>query len=324
MNIFGEYADYLQKLSKEKLQSIIDDYNKLGSIYNLDVVNTKKLKKDDLIKKIDELKNDYFKYWIMSLDLKDFNILKQLVFRKVNDEFLHENRDFINLLLEKSILFQEQELMMAWDVSALIKELTKNKEVVKTVKIWDRIYKIVEGIIVAYGVISRKYFDKIVSEIENNELILPKLDYYYKRDYIIDDKKIMSNKLNNKKRINSYLKNDKYKMFTNKEFGELGSSIYHHGIKCYKRFIKMLKNNYVFRNSDIEFVDKNIVIPYLYNSLNEEDVAKKNLEETIEKLFEFKGDKLKQKMLEEVMKIRDEFPLWEYRGFSKIEVNLDE
>lgn len=86
----------------------------------------------------------------------------------------------------------------------------------------------------------------------------------------------------------------------------------------------MLKNNYVFRNSDIEFVDKNIVIPYLYNSLNEEDVAKKNLEETIEKLFEFKGDKLKQKMLEEVMKIRDEFPLWEYRGFSKIEVNLDE
>ena len=210
MNIFGEYADYLQKLSKEKLQSIIDDYNKLGSIYNLDVVNTKKLKKDDLIKKIDELKNDYFKYWIMSLDLKDFNILKQLVFRKVNDEFLHENRDFINLLLEKSILFQEQELMMVWDISALIKELTKNKEVVKTVKIWDRIYKIVEGIIVAYGVISRKYFDKIVSEIENNELILPKLDYYYKRDYIIDDKKIMSNKLNNKKRINSYLKNDNY------------------------------------------------------------------------------------------------------------------
>ena len=59
MNIFGEYADYLQKLSKEKLQSIIDDYNKLGSIYNLDVVNTKKLKKDDLIKKIDELKNLY-------------------------------------------------------------------------------------------------------------------------------------------------------------------------------------------------------------------------------------------------------------------------
>lgn len=321
MNIFGEYADYLQKLSKEKLQSIIDDYNKLGSIYNLDVVNTKKLKKDDLIKKIDELKNDYFKYWIMSLDLKDFNILKQLVFRKVNDEFLHENRDFINLLLEKSILFQEQELMMAWDVSALIKELTKNKEVVKTVKIWDRIYKIVEGIIVAYGVISRKYFDKIVSEIENNELILPKLDYYYKRDYIIDDKKIMSNKLNNKKRINSYLKNDKYKMFTNKEFVEMGNSTYHHGIKSYKRFIKMLKNNYVFRNSDIEFVDKNIVIPYLYNSLNEEDEAQKNLEETVITLFEFKGDKLKQKMLAEIMKIRDEFPLWEYRGFSKLEVN---
>ena len=86
----------------------------------------------------------------------------------------------------------------------------------------------------------------------------------------------------------------------------------------------MLKNNYVFRNSDIEFVDKNIVIPYLYNSLNEEDEARKSLEETIVTLFEFKGDKLKQKMLEEVMKIRDEFPLWEYRGFTKLEVGNEE
>ena len=83
----------------------------------------------------------------------------------------------------------------------------------------------------------------------------------------------------------------------------------------------MLKSNYVFRNKDIEFVDKFIVIPYLYNSLNEEDIAKKNLEETITTLFEFKGEKLKHKMLEEIMKIRCEFPLWEYRGFTKIEVN---
>lgn len=324
MNIFGEYVDYLQKLSKEKLQAIIDDYNELGSIYNLDVVNTKKLKKDDLIKKVDELKSDYFKYWIMSLDLDDFNVLKQLTFKKVNDEFLHENRDFINYLLEKSILFQEQELMMAWDINALFKSLIKNKDVIKYVKTWNKIYKLVDGIIVAYGVVSKKYFDIIIEGMEDKEQIIPKLEYYYKKEYVIDNKKIMSNKLTSKKRINSYVKNDKYKMFTNKEFGELGNSTYHHGIKSYKKFIKMLKNNYVFRNSDIEFVDKNIVIPYLYNSLNEEDEARKSLEETIVTLFEFKGDKLKQKMLEEVMKIRDEFPLWEYRGFTKLEVGNEE
>ncbi len=321
MNIFGEYQDYLEKLNKEKLQSIIDDYNLLGKVFNYESINTKRQKKEDLLKQIAEIKDNYFKCFVMSLDLKDFNTLKQLVFKKVNDDYLKENREFINYLLAKNILFQEQELMLAWDISDLLKKLVKDKEVIKYVKTWNRIYKLVDGIIVAYGVVSRKYFDIIVSGIDNHEQIIPKLEYYYKKEYLIDSKKIMSTKLTNKKRINRYVKNDKYKMFTNKEFVEMGNSTYHHGIKSYKRFIKMLKNNYVFRNSDIEFVDKNIVIPYLYNSLNEEDEAQKNLEETVITLFEFKGDKLKQKMLAEIMKIRDEFPLWEYRGFSKLEVN---
>lgn len=320
MNIFGEYEDYLDKITKEKLQSIIEDYNSLGSIYNLEKINYKKLKKEDLIRKISEIKKDYFKYWIMSLDLEDFNVFKQLILRKNTNEFFNESREFINWLLDKNILFQEQELMLAKDLSILFKDLLKSKEVIKYVKNWNRIYKLVDGIIIAYGVVSRKYFDIIIGGIENCEIIIPKLEYYYKKDYSIDKKKIVSNKLTNKKRINNYLKNSKYKMFTNKEFVEMGNSTYHHGIKSYKKFIKMLKNNYVFRNSDVLFVDKNIVIPYLYNSLNEEEIAKKNLQETVETLFEFKGDKLKEKMLEEIMKIRLEFPLWEYRGFTKMEV----
>ena len=324
MNIFGEYQDYLQKLSKEKLQGIIDDYNNLGNIFNYDSINTKKLKKEELIGKINEIKDNYFKYFVMSLDLKDFNTLKQLTLKKINNDFLNENRDFINYLLDKEILFQEQELMISWDTIDSLKNIIKDKEVVKYVKNSDRIYKLVDGIIVAYGVVSRKYFDMLINDLENHEQIIPKLDYYYKKEYIIDSKKIYSSKLTNKKRITRYVKNDKYKMFANKEFVEMGSSTYHHNIKAYKRFIKMLKNNYVFRNSDIEFVDKNIVIPYLYNSLNEEDDARKSLEETVTTLFEFKGDKLKQKMLEEIVKIRDEFPLWEYRGFTKLEVKNEE
>lgn len=321
MNIYGEYEDYLQKLSKDKLQSIVDEYNILAEIYELERINiNKKAKKEDVIKIILENKDSYLKYLVMSLDLNDFNVLKQLVCKKSNNDFLNDNKEFINYLIDKGVVFQENDLMMSWDVNGILKSIIKNKEVIKYVKTWDRIYKLVDGIIIAYGVVSRKYFDIIISGIENKEVIIPKIEYYYKKEYSIDSKKIMSNKLTSKKRINSYVKNDKYKMFTNKEFVEMGSSSYHRGIKSYKRFIKMLKNNYVFRNSDIEFVDNNIVIPYLYNSLNEEDKAKKDLDEAVIRLFEFKGDKLKQKMLEEIMKIREEFPLWEYRGFAKLEV----
>ena len=112
-----------------------------------------------------------------------------------------------------------------------------------------------------------------------------------------------------------------YKKFTIKEYIALGRSIYHHNIKSYRKFIRMLKNYYVFKKKDIEFVDKYIVIPYLYNKINEEEVAKCILEETIVKLFEFKGDKLKTKMLTEIVKIRNEFPLWELSGHSKMEGN---
>ena len=42
MNIYGEYEDYLQKLSKDKLQSIVDEYNILAEIYELERININK------------------------------------------------------------------------------------------------------------------------------------------------------------------------------------------------------------------------------------------------------------------------------------------
>ena len=57
----------------------------------------------------------------------------------------------------------------------------------------------------------------------------------------------------------------------------------------------------------------------IFGELNEEEKANKNLEDTILSLFEFKGDKLRLKMIEEITEIRSEFPLWEYRGYTKKE-----
>ena len=319
--IFDEnYIIFLQKLTKEKLQSIIDDYNQLSNIFNFDKVDTKKMKKNDIISKIIEIKEEYLRYFVMSLDKQDYEILKNCLSRKVKNDYLNEKRDFIKYMLNKNLIFQEDNLIIPRDIYMCLVNLLKEKEISKYIEKWDRIYKLVDGIIIAYGAIDRKYFDIIISGIEDNKLIIPKLEYYYKKDYAIDNKKIVSLKLTNKKRINNYLKNTNYKMFKNSDFVAMADSKFHHNIKSYKKFIKMLKSNYIFKNNDIKFVDQKIVIPYLYNSLNEEEIAKNNLIDTITTLFEFKSDKLKNKMLEEIVKIRDEFPLWEYRGFSKNEV----
>lgn len=319
--IFDEnYIIFLQKLTKEKLQSIIDDYNQLSNIFNFDKVDTKKMKKNDIISKIIEIKEEYLRYFVMSLDKQDYEILKNCLSRKVKNDYLNEKRDFIKYMLNKNLIFQEDNLIIPRDIYMCLINLLKEKEISKYIEKWDRIYKLVDGIIIAYGAIDRKYFDIIISGIEDNKLIIPKLEYYYKKDYAIDNKKIVSLKLTNKKRINNYLKNTNYKMFKNSDFVAMADSKFHHNIKSYKKFIKMLKSNYIFKNNDIKFVDQKIVIPYLYNSLNEEEIAKNNLIDTITTLFEFKSDKLKNKMLEEIVKIREEFPLWEYRGFSKSEV----
>ena len=312
--------EFLLKLTKVDLQKFVDKYNALALIFNENKINTTKNKKDVIISKILAFKENYYKFLIQSLDLEDFNLLKFLLLKKSNNDFLNEHREFINYLIDSYVIFKNDDLIIPRDIYYYLKNLVKNKTIFNYVKSWNRIYKLADGIIIAYGVVDRKYFDIIISGIVEKELIIPKLEFYYKREYIIDSKKIYSNKLTNKKRINKYFKDNNYKLFTNKEYVLLGNSLFHHNIKCYKRFIKMLKNNYIFKNSDINYVDKNIVIPYLYNSLNEEDVAKSNLEKTIIDLFEFKSDKLKLKMLDGIMKIRDEFPLWEYRGYSKIEV----
>lgn len=312
------YIEYLKKLKKEELIKIINDYKKLCDIYKEEKLDNTKAKKDKLVNDIVNIKDKYLKYLIMSLDLNDYNNLKE-VLKKNTTKVLNEHKELINYLKDKYVIFQEDNLVIPNDLN--YKACFKNKEITNYVKKWSRIYDLVNGMIIAYGVISEDYFSFVTSGIENKEEILPKLDFYYKKEYIIDDTKIVSTKLSNKKRINKYFKDNNYKNFTNKEYVEMGKNIYHHNIKVYKKFIKILKNYYVFKNKDIEFVDENIVIPYLYNSLNEEDIAYKRLEETIENLFEFKSEKLKNKMLQEISKIRNEFPLWEYRGFTKMEVN---
>lgn len=320
METVFEYKQLLNRLKKNELSIILKDYNKFACIFNLVEVKDVSGKKDKLIKDILEVKKDYVKAIIMCLDLSGYEALKVIVTKKYDETYLNEHRDLINYLIDKKILWQMDNLIIAQDVLKDIKEVLKDKTIINHISKWDKTYRLVNGIIIAYGAVERKYFDILISKLKNKDNIYPMLEVYYKRDYSLEDS-IVSNKLTNQKRINKYLKDINYKDFKMKDFVEMGSSVYHHNIKSYKTFIRVLKRNYIFSKEDIAFVDNNIVIPYLYNSLNEEKIANKNLEDTIINLFEFKGDKLKQKILTSVKLIREDFPLWEYRGFSKKEVN---
>lgn len=308
------YEEYLKSLKKDELNSIVVNYNKLCSIYGFKKLENKKLKKEALVKEILECLNDYLKGVIMSLDKEDFEAIKSIL-KNNNNEELNQNKNLINYLKSLKIIYQSDNLQIPKEILEVIKKLIKDKEVANYIKENDYLYKLSEGIIIAYGVIDLNDFKEIIK----HEYIIDLLDFYYKKDFDITDEMLLSKKLTNKKRINKYYKDKDYQQFSLKDFLALGNNSYHHSIKAYKKFIKMLKNNYVFKKRDLDFVDINVVIPYLYNSLNEEEIASKNLEDTVISLFEFKGEKLKQKMLQEIKLIRKDFPLWEYRGHTKNE-----
>lgn len=310
------FKEYLSILKKEELINIINDYNKLCIIFDYPKIEELKGKKEELIDSINNVKNNYFKGIIMLLDNEDFTNLTTII-KKESEELLSANKVLVNYLKSKHVFYTLDNLCIPSDIN--LKKIISSKEVREKEKRNDSIYKMMDGIIIAYGVIDFKYFDIITSSVKNNKKIISILDFYYKKDYKILSDRIITNKLTNKKRINRYFKDSNYKAFTTKDFIKMGNNTYHHEIKAYKKFIKMLKNHYIFKNNDIIYIDKNIVIPYLYISLNEEEKANKNLEDTILSLFEFKGDKLRLKMLEEITEIRSEFPLWEYRGYTKKE-----
>ena len=167
------------------------------------------------------------------------------------------------------------------------------------------------------------YTLKNIPQLNGKDKMLLKFIKYIIRNSIKKEKNV--------KRLNAFLKFNKNINFTNNYI-----TPYTKKYKKYDYFITgsdQVWNPNFARLRDIDLLsfakpEQRIAFSasFAIAQLPEEckNKAKKELEETIITLFEFKGDKLKQKMLEEVMKIRLEFPLWEYRGFTKLEVNNEE
>ena len=125
------YVEYLNKLKKEELIKIITDYNKMCEIFDETKIEDTKSKKDVLVEKINEIKNKYLKYLIMSLDLKDYESLKNIL-KKNDTKTLNEHKELINYFIDKHIIFQKDNLEVPNDLE--FKCCFKNKDILKYVK----------------------------------------------------------------------------------------------------------------------------------------------------------------------------------------------
>ena len=176
------FKEYLARLKKDELIGLIDNYNKLCEIFKCKKIeNYNKCKKEELLELIEEVKEDYVKGIIMNLDLKDYEALKEII-KKSNNEILNNNKKLTSYLLEKHIFWQDDNIQIPSDLK--IKEVLKDKEIIKHIKKWNGVYDLIKGIIIAYGVIDKKYFDTIISNIDDFKLILERIKGYTNTIYL--------------------------------------------------------------------------------------------------------------------------------------------
>ena len=128
------YKEYLTKLKKEELVKIITIYNKLCDIFECEKISDTKSKKDILINNIVNVKDNYLKYIIMSLDLKDYEDLKKIL-KKNDTKTLNEHKELINYLKDCFIIFQNDNLEVPNDLD--FKNCFKNKEIQNYLKKWN-------------------------------------------------------------------------------------------------------------------------------------------------------------------------------------------
>ena len=315
------YKNILDKLNKDELAKIVDDYNNLAIVFNAEKLDIKKDKKKDILEKLYEIKETYFKYIIMLLDVEDYILLKKIVLKKIDEDILKENEKLINYLGSKYMVVIDNNIIIPSDLKDIFIKVLKDKEVRKYVNNNTKTYHMINGIVNAYGVLDIKSFTNMIDKIEKPNLIKIKMSYYYKKDYSLDKEIIINNKLTNKTKVDKYLNSKNYKELSNDDYLELGNYTYHKRIKNYKSFIKLLKRYYVFENKDVAFVDDKIIKPFVYDNLSTDALLTKHITSILEEYFEFNDDYLKEKIIMELTKIKDEMPTWKNRGYSKKEVN---
>ena len=221
------YVDYLSCLKINEITDILNDYNKLCDIYNGKKVVINKQDKMSLIKQVLMIRDIYLRYFIMSLDYDDYLSLKTIISNNYDLEFVKKNKEFVRYLSLKKVLFQKDTLELIVDMVLLIKDILRSRKMVNYIKKQDKYYKIAEGIIIAYGVIDRKNFEALCP-IDINIL-----NYYYKKDYVIESRVVINKKLLNQSRIQKYMDFGGYKKFSKNDYYLMSSLKYHHKIKAY-------------------------------------------------------------------------------------------
>jgi hypothetical protein len=322
--LFKDYLDANTKINNEKL---INKFNKLYDIYYNE---KRKLKKEDKKSEINNLYlflDEYLKCFLLNLSYDNIKTLKRVLkYNKLRKIELSKKELFIYGCLDKySLCFINKEnksieYIIYKDIKDSFDKLLNDNSFINLIKKNDLKLKLVKGIVEAYGALDinelKEIYIKFYPEDNLDELI-----------YKINCNVLMNNNFKvqkNKKDVliifSKYFKtlDDTKKIFKKKvskpiysydEYISMSDYDYYYNNE-YKNLLKLIKHNYAFNNNDLNEFKEVVLNPFVVSYKMENKDAEEKLKENIKLRFEYKNDKLEDKIFKQIILVASNEPVW--------------
>lgn len=318
------YTDYLEKLNKNDIVSILDLFH---------IEYKKNAKKQVYLDLVLENVNTIAKRTLDLFQIDEFHNIKLFIKKKgkVTIRVNHLLLNFMqNLKRHHLVICNDKTFYLPKELMTAYKAKLKNKKVIDKAKENTKEYNLILGFIDAYGAFD---FDKFYEEYSKTYKLsredaltrIKDIAVFYGEFRMFEEQKtqklyIASHIIKNIKQCKNIInKKVEYAVYTKEELIDIHSFEYMTKFKSYKKLMKFIKRNYYIEKGSQKIVNKYVLVPFLTNYQLNKDAAKEVLSTLIDSYFEFNNQKHKNKFMDLVEKIAGDYPSWYLKGHSERE-----
>lgn len=315
------YKDYLLELNKSDVTKILDTFQ---------IDYKKNQKKEVYVEKVLDNVDKIVSDTLDIFQMDEYHNIKLLV--KKNGKITIRINYLLGAFLEnleRNKLIKEikpKTYIMPKELVNGYKRKLKNKTTSVKIKETTYEYALIKGFVNTYGVIDFNRFYDVYSKkykLQKDQTLerISFMSAFYEeiRLYESNNKKYLSHyAIKNLKACNAFIKKKgDYAVYTIEELISIYDFSFLNKCKSYKAVVKFIKRNYNVEKSNFKIINNYILSPFLTSYQQNREDAMKLLSDLIDKHFEFKNQKHKNKFMDLIEKVTEDYPSWSLKGYTQ-------